>query len=671
MRKGFSLRANLLMAVFSASVVLSAGAALAKPPTAQHPKAAGIHGKYFNPAPARFLFENKLRPGMTGYGLTVMRGAKIQKFKVKIIDVIKDFSPDMNVILVRCYGLGLQKSGIIEGMSGSPDYVDGKLIGAIAYGWPYSKDPIGGVQPIRQMLRIPMPSPSAARQAGGGSAISWLLHKAVRSDVPGYSKLIAHVYSHRFWRPSELRKSSVAGLGSMRMLSTPLMVSTTDTSVMRFLRSGLRGSGLTALAGGGAGVDSKLGGEGLLPHGSLNLRPGAAISVPLMSGDMDMCAIGTVTAIVNKHVYAFGHRFFAQGPTHLPVAGAYIFHVLPIYKSSFKLGDAAGPIQGSLLMDQENGIMGVLGPKPASVPIIVHVEYHHPNWQKTFHYNLYPNRNTTVESIGAAILGSMAAKRNLTKKNGKYTVHIQGDVQFRHFSLPVDYQATTGNFNPTNILLPMAVLNDNPFHNFAFKSLNFRISVRGKSRAISLISAAVARRVVKPGGDVIIKARLKPQHKRSFTTVIRLHIPASTPNGTYNLQVASRAPLIADNASLFPQYFTALGTSSLKRSILYITSFRANRLYAQLVLNTHGVTVGSTSMPNLPASRLSIMTQNPPANVYPLPDYVVTSVPLPGVLAGTEIDIPITVQQHPFGRFAEPVKTQTSPMPFFPGGGPQ
>jgi len=666
------LRAKLHWTVFSVTMLMSAGAVCAKLPAAQPAKAAGVHGKYFNPDPARFLFENKLRPGMMGYGLTVMRGAKIQKFKVKIIDVIKDFGPDMNVILVRCYGLGLQKSGIIEGMSGSPVYVDGKLIGAIAYGWPYSKDPIGGVQPIRQMLRIPMPTKAAALRAGGGSAISWLLHKAVRSDVPGYSRLIAHVYPQYLWRNTLNRdQRHAAGSGAMRMLSTPLMVSTTDSSVLRFLRSGLRGSGITAFSGGGAGVDSKLGGEGLLPRGALDLRPGAAISVPLMSGDMDMCAIGTVTAIVNKHVYAFGHRFFAQGPTHLPIAGAYIFHVLPIYSSSFKLGDAAGPIQGSLLMDQENGIMGVLGPKPVSVPVVVHVVYHHPNWQKTFHYNIYPNRNTTIEAVGSAILGSMAAKRNLTKKNGKYTVHIKGDVNFRHFALPVDYQATTGDFNPASILLPMALLNDNPFHNFAFKSMKFNISVRGQSRAVSLISAAVARRVVKPGGTIVISARIKPHHKQAFTAVIRLHVPISTPDGTYNLQVASRGPLLMDNSNIFPQYFEALSTSSLKRSILYMTSFRSNRLYAQLVLNTHGVTVGSTSMPNLPASRLSIMTQNPSVNVFPLPDYVVTSVRLPGVLAGGEIDIPITVQQHPFGRFAEPIKTNTSPPPFFPGGGPQ
>jgi hypothetical protein len=665
------LRAGKLVVTVSVGVGILLGMALAKPSDAgAAPTAAGVHSKYFNPDPARFLFENKLRPGMIGYGLTVMRGAKIQKFKVKIIDVIKDFQPDMNVILVRCYGLGLQKSGIIEGMSGSPVYIDGKLIGAIAYGWPYSKDPIGGVQPIRQMLRIPMPNKMAERQEGGGSAISWLLNKATRSDVPGFSTLISRVYPHQLWTQSPARRSDSSSSGGIRMLSTPLMISSADSSVLRFLRQGLRGSGLTALSGGGAGVDSKLGGEGLLKPGALDLRPGAAISVPLMSGDMDMCAIGTVTAIVHDHVYAFGHRFFAQGPTHLPVAGAYIFHVLPIYKSSFKLGDAAGPIQGSLLMDQETGIMGILGPKPASVPITVRVEYHHPTWVKVFHYNLYPNRNTTVESIGAAILGSMAAKRNLTKKNGKYTVHISGDVHYRNFSLPVDYRATTGNFDPTSVLLPIAILNDNPFHDLAFKSMDFNISIHGTSHAVSLISASVARRVVKPGGTLVIYARLRPEHQHSFTAVIRLVVPVGTPKGVYNLQISSRSNLLIDNASIFPQYFTALSTASLKRSIRYITSFKSDRLYAQLVLNTHGLTVGSTSMPNLPASRLTIMTENPPANVYPLPNSIATSVPLPGVLAGGEIDIPITVRRHPFGRFAEPIKTQPSPMPFFPGAGP-
>jgi hypothetical protein len=145
--------------------------------------------------PPGCMFENQLKPGMVGYGLTVMHGADIQKFHVKIIDVVKDFGPDMNVILVRCWGLGLRHSGIIEGMSGSPVYIDGKLIGAIAYGWHFSKDPIGGVQPIRQMLHIPLPSGNKKMAMRGGSgSLTWMEHSAEAHKLLGWSAMVRHLY---------------------------------------------------------------------------------------------------------------------------------------------------------------------------------------------------------------------------------------------------------------------------------------------------------------------------------------------------------------------------------------------------------------------------------------------------------------------------------------------
>ncbi len=125
----------------------------------------GSNAKPFvNPDPQRYLFEDALRPGMKGYGLTVMHGGAIEKFQVEIIDVMKNMSPGMNAILVRCSGLNLEHTGIIAGMSGSPVFIDNKMIGAIAFGWDSAKDPIGGVQPVRQMLTIPIPLEQIKKQ---------------------------------------------------------------------------------------------------------------------------------------------------------------------------------------------------------------------------------------------------------------------------------------------------------------------------------------------------------------------------------------------------------------------------------------------------------------------------------------------------------------------------
>ncbi len=120
-----------------------------------------------NPNPARYLFEDQITPGMKGYGLTVMHGGAIERFDVEVIDVVRNFSPGNNAILIRCSGLGLEHSGIIAGMSGSPVFIHDKMIGAVAYGWGMSKDPIGGVQPIRQMLAISAKA-GVVQTAGGG-----------------------------------------------------------------------------------------------------------------------------------------------------------------------------------------------------------------------------------------------------------------------------------------------------------------------------------------------------------------------------------------------------------------------------------------------------------------------------------------------------------------------
>ncbi|NNM85148.1 MAG: hypothetical protein HKL96_05245 [Phycisphaerales bacterium] len=318
---------------------LAAGALTAKPVSAVPVRP----NPWANPDPAHLMFENKIEPGMTGYGLTVMHGDAIEKFYVRVVDVMKNFGPDMNVILVRCHGLGLRHSGIIEGMSGSPVFINGKLIGAIAYGWSYSKDPLGGVQPIRQMLGIPLPSSGKHAAAGAGAggaaagpainnnsafggdpaAISMLRH-ALRHNTPGWGALARCVLQ----RSSVMMPHAITaqtGSGRLVPLASPLMAGGASPEVVRYLQQAYAGGDLTPMAAGGAGgggPNGQLGGWGELRPGAVKLTPGAAISVPLMSGDLDLAAIGTVTDIFHGHLYAFGHRFFAQGPTSLPIATA-------------------------------------------------------------------------------------------------------------------------------------------------------------------------------------------------------------------------------------------------------------------------------------------------------------------------------------------------------------
>ncbi len=628
--------------------------------------AAGDSFESLGTPPPGCMFENQLRPGMVGYGLTVMHGADIQKFHVKIIDVVKDFGPDMNVILVRCWGLGLRHSGIIEGMSGSPVYIDGKLIGAIAYGWHYSKDPIGGVQPIRQMLHIPLPNKHKKMAwQGGSSAVTWMEQSAVTHDLIGWSAMVRHIYGIRTEKAGKAMRVAANAAIKLQPLSSPLMVGGGSGSVMRYLQGAFAGTGMVPLAAGAAGNGGKgqLGGLAMTPAAAMDLRPGAAIAVPLLNGDMDMSAIGTVTDVVNGHVYAFGHRFFAQGRSDLPIAGAYIYTILPDVEASFKLGTSFTR-QGRLVMDQATGIVGELGTPAPSAPVTMTIAYHNPAWKKTFHYNLFLDSRTAMQSLGAALVGTMTAKRKVVAKTGNYTVHITGHIHFAGANLPVDNYYTTGYFDANHVLMPAALLMNNPFKDLKLKDVDLHISARPVNRAAVITSAVVRRLTVTPGGTIRVRLTVQPFRGHQYYVHLHVKVPANTPDGDYNLVVGSSNSIIQQEMTYFPQRFAPGSIAELTADIKHLTGYRDNRIYARLVLNMHGVDQDRTAMPNLPLSRVAILAENPPANLYPLFNSVQAEVPVGSIVEQGGQSFTIKVRRHANRRFVH-----ITPGPGFPGPG--
>ena len=619
--------------------------------------------KWFNPDPKLYLFENKLKPGMVGYGLTVMHGAQIQKFQVRILDVIKNFGPSMNVILVKCWGLGLRKSGIIEGMSGSPVYIDGKLIGAIAYGWGFSKEPIGGVQPIRQMLRIPVPKLGGGRQGAmgwsGGSGyvrgLGW--NYAITHGWAGWGPLAAHLLVVQGGHAGPMRRGlGVFGRSGLVPLASPLMVSGASGTLLRYLRGEFRGTSLVAMAAGAAGRRggrhaTLLGGMRELKPGALRLRPGAAIGVPLLSGDADMGAIGTVTAVVGRRVYAFGHRFFAQGLTHLPISTAYIYTILPSVRTSFKIG-STDRVQGRLVMDQATGIVGELGRPIRQVPITVRMANASGTLDKTFHYKLYPNVNATVGSLGAAILASMVAHQ---KPKGLFTLHVAGRFNFNGAAIPFDDEITNSHYTTkgfmTRLLVPVGLLINNPFHKLVLTSANVHIFLDPVDRSAAITGVTVQRRVVAQGDTVVARVQLLNFNGTPRVVRLRLKVPVNIPNGQYHLVVGSARAVLQQAFDYYPQRFAPDNLATLIRAVRRILAYKDNRLYARLILNASGIAMGTREYPGLPASRSALIAQMNPAQTVPLYQDITAEVPAGAVVAQGGASFTIVVRHHADERF--------------------
>ena len=270
-----------------------------------------------------------LRTGMKGYGLTVVKGTKIERFDIEIIGVLHHALPKQDMILIRCAGLNLEHSGVVAGMSGSPIYVTDKehgdrLVGALSYGFPFNKDPVAGVTPIADML------PELDRKL---------------VPVPGNQKILP------IQAAQGGAKVRLPGGSEMTPVATPLSISGFHPDLVEAMRGELDTLGfphVQVMAGGSSSHK---------PAVSPKFEPGSAISLTLARGDMAISGIGTVTWVRGDRFIAFGHPFKGLGQVHLPVGGADIQWILASQSSSFKMGTGLQDF-GVLDQDRQHAVAG-------------------------------------------------------------------------------------------------------------------------------------------------------------------------------------------------------------------------------------------------------------------------------------------------------------------------
>ena len=338
----------------------------------------------------RHMHASEVRPGMTGYGLTVFHGSKIERFDVEVVSILKNFNPKCDVVLIRCKGDYLEHTGSIAGMSGSPIFLTDaaghdRMIGAFAYGWPLTKDPVAGVQPIEYMLQLPVAKHSDANNSGTSPATlpsadahlsptktrisqhaSWSLQEAGMLPVAWQNGRGAHT---NLSVKADGRSSPLLGDGAgprIEPLATPLMTSGMSPRVFEQLAPRFREAGLIPLQAG-------IGGSAPAGNGDDKLAPGSVLAVPLLTGDMEMTAIGTVTEVIGNRVWGFGHPFNNEGPISLPMGSGVINGVIANLNTSFKLGSLT-QTRGTLTTDGSVGVAGESGAGPAGVPIDIVVQ---------------------------------------------------------------------------------------------------------------------------------------------------------------------------------------------------------------------------------------------------------------------------------------------------------
>ncbi len=631
---------TLSVALLAASLATSAIPGCAMDGEAP-PPAASVQGPVLTLSPDEILTADQLKPGMTGYGLTVFAGARPERFNVEIISVLRNYDPQADMILIRCSGHGLEKTGIAAGMSGSPIYIDGKLIGALAYGWSFTTEPIAGVQPIAQMLRnsgmrtelppadqeqLPPPGEEQAAASGGGAAFP----VSARPDKGA---------AHRMARSADPIDAT-----RLRPLATPLMVSGSSKAAMERLCKRLDGSGLVPISSGGTGgQDPRI--------ADARLEPGGTVSIPILSGDMDMCAIGTVTAVIGDRVLAFGHPMFGEGPVNLPMGVGVIHTFIPSLDSSFKLG-SAGPVQGAIRRDESFSILGVRGPKPFMTPMTVTVTSWDGSPTKTYRYEVVDEWYFASSAAEFAILSSATADHGTPRD---LTAHYSGRIQFKGFepytfSGVDDLSDNSGWFGPSwdvgdRIYSPISAMLNNPWGKALVESIQVDIRLVNERAACYLERARLEKSVLLPGEPAVIHLTFERYRKPKLHKTIQVELPADLPDGTYSLGLADAEDyryLMEDHN---PRQFMPENMTELVAAFDRMAKPRDDRYYAVLTLPRGGLTTRDSRLPALPPSRALILQQANRFDMMPFTEDKVTPIDMGMVVSGSR-DFQITIDRE-------------------------
>lgn len=534
--------------------------------------------------PTEILAVDKVTPGMKGYGFSDLGdGRGVARFEVEILGTLKRFAPKQDVILARVAGGGLERSGIIAGMSGSPIYVEGKLIGALAYGWPFSKDPICGITPIQSMLDI-RKAPAAPPVPIAGSAVS---------TASLLSAFAEGSFASRFdGLLSALKGGAPGGLDAL-----PLPVSLTGRLPSGALFDRLAG------AAGWMAVPSA---SSAAAPGAETLRPGSAVATVLLTGDMDLSATGTVTWVEGNSVLAFGHPFLSMGPVDMPMARAEVLTVLPSVFRSFKFA-ATGPVLGSISQDRSTGILGTFGARAPMVPIDVRISSDDIPVQK-FHFEAVHN------SMLTPILAAIAIDNVLTtleKRTGERTLVWKSAIRTPERDVRWDsvFSGLTAREEAvTSLALLANYLMANEFRDLRITGLDVEIRHSDRLQSARIVNVEAEREKVRPGESVPVRVDLVDFRGSSRRIPMTLKVPADTPPGPLTVFVGDGSAATAYDLSLYPP-----DPRSLEQVLDFLGRVRPpNTLNLLAYRRAPGAVVGGEALAALPPSIGAVLRDRAP-----------------------------------------------------------
>lgn len=541
----------------------------------------------------------EVKEGMRGTARTVFRGSQPEEFNVEILGVVPGaIGPKQDMIVGKLSGGGAERTAVFAGMSGSPVYINGKLVGAISYSFPFSKEPICGITPVEQMITIFEQKKNAAPKASSPRAVS-------------FAELASTDWKTTFPRNSAFSSGLLAGgnlnspvstvMGqSFQPIATPMSFNGFSKETLEAFTPQLMSVGLmpVSAAGGAAPITP------MKDFNENTLQGGASVSMQLVRGDVSIAAAGTVTFRDGAKIYAFGHPFLSLGTSDLPMSESSVVTVVPSLNNSFKL-DVPHALVGTMTQDRATGVYGNLGQSPKMIPVKLNFETSR-NQQETYNMEVAKDDFLTPLLLNMAVYNSIVANE---RGMGDSTVAVRGEIKIagqqpivieRRFSGAQASQMASG-----SIAAPVSMLFRSGFDDIQIQDVNLKVVSTDGSRTAKLERIALDRTEIRAGETFEVQAFVRTANGQVFVQKVPVIVPKDTPAGSLLISVGDGNSLqqVSPTRQFVPK--------NLEELIKTINEVKKNdRLYVQTFRVTNGAIIGAKELPNLPPSALATLNND-------------------------------------------------------------
>jgi hypothetical protein len=542
---------------------------------------------------------SQVHAGMQGYAYTIFAGDQVEKFDLEVLGVLDNFlGPHQSIILIQLKGPKVEHTGVVAGMSGSPVYLDGKLAGALSLKLGvFTKEPIGGVTPIEDILTPP--SQTAALQ--------------VQAALPADAS----------------RQGAFPSASSLLPIESPLVFSGIQPAALQPFAAQMQGFGFVSAQGGTAAPRAD----------DSHLAPGDMAGMVLVQGDASISSACTVTAIQGDKVYLCGHPFLSLGKVALPMARTRVVATLSSDLASTKIINVGAPI-GTITDDRLTAVSGKLGAAPSLVPLDLTLDS--PVGEKKLHFEIVNHPKLTPLLVAITTFSGLSQNRVYGEGT---TLHLSGEIRLQGHP-PVQIENT---FAPSDVLSPDALpialtmqsvftrLFTNTFEPAVVERITLKVaSVEGR-HSFAIDSAWLEKGEAAPGETLRVRVLLHPYRGAARIEETSVKIPDQIARGTSLRILVCDADLLnrASRGFAFPG---AGGATGLDQLIALLNRERRNdRLYVGLFVPSPTMLWDDKELPNIPLSQINVIDGRPtPGSVQVLRESLASesSIPLGGPVSG-------------------------------------